>query len=167
MGYRDLQVLVGIIAWLGLWLSALAADGHVPEGLVLAVVVHKSNPIDNLSTGTLRKILLGRLNEWDDHRKLILIERDADSSVYRQMLQLVLRMTPIDYKRHLLALEFQGAELPLMKTLNSDEGALQFTGSVPGAIALVGFVAPTRANTRIKILRIDGKLPGEAGYSLQ
>jgi hypothetical protein len=127
---------------------ALAIASSQPSqasGSILAVIVNKSNP---------------------DHRKLVLAQREPDSEVYQRLVQLVLRMTPSEYKRNLLRIEFQGAEPLMVKTLNSDDTAAKFVFNVPGAIAVIDAVPAGGAASRVKIVRIEGKLPGEPGYGL-
>jgi hypothetical protein len=52
--------------------------------------------------------------------------------------------------------------------LNSDAAACQFVFNVPLAIAIVeaGSLA-SPACSSVRVLRIDGKLPGEEGYRLK
>jgi hypothetical protein len=133
----------------------------------LAVVVHKSTPCDDMTAGMLRKVLSGELLEWSDGRKVVLVQQAPESPVYQRMLSLALHTDVKAYKRHLIQVEFQGKELPLIKTLSSDEMAIKFVGNVPGAIAVVEAVALAGGAPRIKVLRIDGKMPGERGYALQ
>ena len=146
--------------------AAIAADG-VGANLRLSVVVHKSSSFDNLSSGILRKVLAGELWEWPDARRVVLVQQAPESPVYQQILRQILHTDQKAYKRHLIQVEFQGADLPLIKTLSSDEIAVKFVGNVPGAIAVVDGAAVTGAASRIKVLQIDGKLPGERGYLLQ
>jgi hypothetical protein len=153
----------------GVALSAFSVAGTSDEAtsMPLAVVVHKSSPFDDLSSGMLRKVLASELWEWPDSRKVVLVQQAPESLVYQQMLRLVLHTDPKAYKRHLIQVEFQGKDLPLIKILSSDEMAIKFVGNVPGAIAVVDGAAVAGAASRIKVLRIDGKLPGERGYPLQ
>jgi hypothetical protein len=51
--------------------------------------------------------------------------------------------------------------------LNSDETALKFVWNVPGAVAVIDAALAASAPSRVKVLRLDGKLPGEPGYPLQ
>ena len=155
--------------WLVISLSVFAASAQ-PAGYdrapVLAVIVHKSNPVENLSRAQLRKLLLGEVRQWQDGRKVVLVERDEGSVIFVQMLARVLSMKPFEYKRHLLAVEFQGSQPPIVKTLNSDDGSTKFVWNVPDAIGLIEAVPSSSARANVKVLRIDGKLPGEPGYGL-
>ena len=120
-----------------------------------------------LSTADLRKMLTGDRLTWPDSSTAVVVEQPEDSATQQRMLRTLLRTTPAGYKRQLLELQFQGRDLPAIKVLNSDETALKFVWNVPGAVAVVDAALAASAPSRVKILRLDGKLPGEPGYPLQ
>jgi hypothetical protein len=151
-------------------LSPLAVTGTsdaLPPSAPLAVVVHISSRFDGLTSGMLRKVMAGETWEWPDAHRVVLVEQAPESLVYHQMLRLILHTDPKSYQRHLMQAEFQGKDVPLVKTLISDEIEIKFVGSVPGAIAVVDSGSVAASGSRVKVLRIDGKLPGERGYPLQ
>jgi hypothetical protein len=163
---RRAVLLLGVFAVFSAVVAAATSDGAAPR-MPLAVVVHKSSPFDDLSSATLRKVLAGELAEWPDSRKVVLVQQAPESLVYQQMLHMILHEDPKAYKRHLIQVEFQGKDVPLIKTLSSDEMAIKFVGNVPGAVAVIDGSNLTGAFARVKVLRVDGKLPGERGYALQ
>ena len=59
---------------------------------------------------------------------------------------------------------FSGETADAPKTLASTNGVLRFVYNVPGAI---GYVRARDADSSVKMLRIDGRLPGEPGYRLE
>ena len=153
----------------GLVLVASQADpaGGGGSAPALAAVVHKSCGLDNVSTTDLRKMLLGDLRIWQDSRPIVLIEQPDESVVQQRMLRVLLRTDPAGYKRQLLAIQFQGNELPIIKILSADDNAIKFVWNLPGAIAVVDATTAAANSARVKVLRIDGKVPGEPGYPLQ
>ena len=153
----------------GLSLAAGQSEGTRDNAgpAAVAVVVHKSCTMDSLSVAELRKMLLGDLRTWPDDRRIVLIEQPDESSVQQRMLRLLLGTNPAGYKRQLLEEQFQGKDLPLIKILNGDDNAIKFVWNVPGAIALVATNSAAANSSRVKILRVDGKAPGESGYLLQ
>lgn len=151
---------LGALAWAAPGPGDMA---HAP----LAVVVHKSCPAETLSLADLRKMFTGVKREWADSHAVVIIEQPEEAESERRALQLLLRTTPSGYRRQLMEMQFQGKELPLIKVLNSDENAIKFVWSVPGAIAVVDAAAAAAAGARVKTLRVDGKKPGEAGYPLE
>ena len=133
----------------------------------LAVVVHKSCATDDVSIADLRKMLLGDLRNWPDARRIVLVEQPDENAVQQRILRLLLQTDPPGYKKQLLAAQFQGRELPLIKILNADDNAIKFVWNLPGAIAPVDAAAATANSARVKTLRVNGKAPGEPGYPLQ
>jgi hypothetical protein len=156
-------VFVGLILAIG----SRANANDAPASGVLAVVVHRSSSVDNLSTATLRKMLQGDLRAWPDSKRVAVVEQPETSATQQKALLLLLKTTPAAYTRQLLKTQFQGKELPTIIIVNSDLTAVKFVWNVPGTIAIVDGSAAMRAASLIKLLRIDGKLPGEAGYSLK
>ena len=145
----------------------LAAAAAVGPGPRLAVVVHRSNPVEDMSRGQVRKLLLGQMRYWPDQTRLTLVVRDAASPAFYAMLTTVLRMTEAEYRRQWMSVEFRGEIAPPLKVLNSAESACRFVTYVPGAVALVESEAIAGAGIPVKVVRIDGKLPDDPGYSMQ
>jgi ABC-type phosphate transport system substrate-binding protein len=53
------------------------------------------------------------------------------------------------------------AQRDSIRTVESDSDVIDAVSSTPGAI---GFVEEHSINDRVKVVRVDGKLPMEAGY---
>ncbi len=72
-------------------------------------------------------------------------------------------MTSDELKRFWLTKIYRGELTSFPKTLSSNESVQRFVGRVPNAI---GFVDASYSDETVKVLRIDGKLPGAEGYAL-
>lgn len=83
------------------------------------------------------------------------------------MLQTILKMSEAEYTRWLLDIEFRAQTPPLIKTLNSDEGSNKFVFNVPGAVAITNGEPGGAVSWQVKVLRVDGKLPGDPEYPLK
>ncbi len=96
------------------------------------------------------------------------MERDEGSAPFRYLMGRLLNTTPGGYKRSLQNIEYRGEAPVSIKVLNSDVAACQFVFNVPLAIAIVeaGSLA-SPACSAVRVVRIDGKLPGEEGYRLK
>jgi hypothetical protein len=80
----------------------------------------------------------------------------------------LLNTTPGDYKRSLQDIEYRGEEPVSVKILNSDAAACQFVFIAPLAIAIIetdSMALP--ACGAVRVLRFDGKLPGDKGDRLK
>ena len=51
-----------------------------------------------------------------------------------------------------------------LKVVDSDEDVIRTVGATPGAVGIMDVYA---INSAVKVLRIDGKLPFDAGYGLK
>jgi hypothetical protein len=112
-------------------------------------------------------MLTGELRAWPDARPIVVIQQPGGNATQQRMLQALLGTTPAGYNRHLLQVQFQGRAMPVIRVLNSDTNAIAFVWNVPGAISIVNADSAAAGASHIKIMKIDGKLPGEAGYLLQ
>jgi ABC-type phosphate transport system substrate-binding protein len=132
----------------------------------LVVTVNKSNPADSLSMAQLRKLVLGDVRTWPDNKPVSLVTRDSASSVFKCILTAVVRMTDSEYRRYLANAEFRGDEVMPIKTVDSGATAARVVANSPGAIGVVEASAADAIASAVKVVRINGKLPGEAGYPL-
>jgi hypothetical protein len=155
----------GWIVGIGL-MCVLAAHAPAASSEPAAVLVHRSNPLDSITSHELRGILMGEVGRWSG-RRITIVGRESTNPAYQKMLHQILRMSENDYRRALMAAEFRGESAPLIKVLNTDDGAWKFVYNVPSAIAIVNAVPAGALPSQVKVLRIDGKLPGEPDYVLQ
>lgn len=133
-----------------------------------AVIVHQSNPTKNLRVADVRAFFAGINGKWPHGPKVVLVERDAGSATFRFLLQRVLNMSAIEYKRRLASIEFAGEAPVILKILNSEEAACKFVFNVPGSIALIETGSLPAPECRgVETVRIEGRLPGEEGYKLR
>jgi len=127
------------------------------SGLAFAVVVNKSNSIETLAFQDLRRLLLGEVQRWPGKQKVTLTRQKSDNKRYWLAVELILRMTPIEYVRHLAQSEFLGEGVVPMKVLDSDSGILEYVATVPGAVGIVDAdVAAT--SPLVKTVKISGRL---------
>jgi len=133
-----------------------------------AAVVHPSNPARDLHLRDLASLFEGANRQWPNRSGVVLVERDAASAPFRYLMGRLLNTTPGEYRRSLQNIEYRGETPVSIKILNSDAAACQFVFNVPSAIAIVetGSLGSPACGA-VRVLRIDGKLPGEEGYRLK
>jgi ABC-type phosphate transport system substrate-binding protein len=163
--FVKITIGVAIIA-MQLTIASAAFGGDNAVGS-LAVVVHKKSTTDNLSSAALRGMFTGDIGTWPDSSPVIIIELPNESATAQRTLRMLLKTTPVDYYRQLMQAQFQGKQTPAIKVLNTDANAIRFVFNVPTAISIVDANAAFSSSSPVKVLRIDGKLPGERGYPLQ
>ncbi len=130
-----------------------------------SVVVHPSNPVGSLSLTGLRAIFTGTVTHWPNQSKIVLAQRESGSPANEFLMARFLKTSWQDYKRSLVGLEFMGQEPAILKVLNSDPAACKFVFNVPSAVAVIESASTPAAECRyLRVLKIDGFLPGQVGY---
>jgi hypothetical protein len=126
----------------------------------IAVVVNPGNPATNISFGDLRKTFAGAKHSWPGGQAIKLITR-GPGCIERLVLLKLLAMSESEYKRYWTAQVFRGeadAEPLTVPSLGMQKEALSI---FPGAITLVNV---RDIKPGMKVLKVDGLLPGEPGY---
>lgn len=148
---------------------ALALIGVVPTTAdaqhtePLAIVVNKSNPLAEISLADLRRVFRGQRSRWTNGRRVTLVMRDPGAPEREAILRALYGLDEDEYRRSFLQAFFTGEAADAPKTLATTNGVLRFVYNVPGAI---GYVRASDVDASVKMLRVDGRLPGDPGYRL-
>jgi len=134
------------------------------EAEPLAIVVNRSNPMSEISLADLRKLYRGQRSRWSNGRRVTLVMRDPGTPEREAILQTLYGVDEDEYRRGFLQAVFTGEAIGAPRVLASPNGVLRFVFNVPGAI---GYVRVSEVDATVKTLRVDGRLPGEAGYRLE
>jgi ABC-type phosphate transport system substrate-binding protein len=137
--------------------STLFAAGEI------AVIVNNENPLDEISSGDLVKIFKQEKQQWNDGRQVYLIMQEAGSREKEVMLKKVFKMSHEELKKFWMAQMFRGKISSFPKTLSSNAAVKRFVNQV---VVAIGFIDASIVDQSVKVLSIDGKLPGEKGYLL-
>ena len=129
----------------------------------LAVIVNKANPLDSITSGDLRQMILGEKSKWPDGKKVTAGETSGDSRGRAMTLKLVCKMTEPVLKRYYMQAVFTGKEIAQPQDFPTSAALKQFVARTPGAI---GCILASEADDTVKILKVDGAAPGEPGYKL-
>jgi len=130
----------------------------------LAIIVNQANPVDQLSLAELQAIFLGERSHWPNGRRITLVMMESGHPEREAMLRQVCRMSESDFRRRILQGLFTGEVLVSPKTLATPVGVRKFIFNVPGAI---GYLRPEDVDDSVKVIRIDGHLPGDEEYALR
>jgi len=167
---RALGILTAIAILLAVVCEPNAQAGHpspqprTNPGQALAIVVNRSNPIDNLSFTELRKIFLGERNHWSNGHRIAIAMLDYGQPERRTVLRLIYRMNEKGYQDYLLHGVFRGDVFVVPRTLASPSTVRKFVFNAPGAI---GYLRASDVDGSVKVVRIDGLLPEQKDYRLQ
>jgi ABC-type phosphate transport system substrate-binding protein len=155
-------VPVAIVLGLLAGVLPVPVRGQTPADI--AVVVHRDVPVDNLSLADLRRILLGDREFWSSGVRVVLLIRAPIARERDAAVQDVCQMTEAQFRQHWIAKVFRAESPSGPKIVYSTEMTLDQVSRVPGAIS---FVDSSTVSSGVKVLKIDGKLPGQAGYKLR
>jgi ABC-type phosphate transport system substrate-binding protein len=133
------------------------------DGEPLAIVVNRSNPLTEISLADLRRVFRGQRSRWSNGKRVTLVMRDPGAPERDAILHSLYGVQEADYRRTYLQAVFSGEATDAPKTLASTNGVLRFVYNVPGAI---GYVRARDVDASVKMIRVDGRLPGETGYRL-
>ena len=137
---------------------------HISEDVALAIVVNKNNPVENISSNELRHLLLAEQRTWANGRRVTIVMRPPGQSERVTLLKTICRMTDSDYTKYFMQAQFTGDLQTSPKLLATALGMRKFVFNVPGAI---GYLRADEVDDTVKVIRLDNRLPGEAGYKLK
>jgi ABC-type phosphate transport system substrate-binding protein len=156
---RTKPIVVCVAVWLA---SLLGSPIAVAQTGAVAVVVNEKNPINNLSTSDLRKVFSGERRFWAGSVAVKLLVR-APGASERLVLLRLLNMSESEYKQYWITQVFRGEAQAQPVALFSNGMQKEAVATYPGAIALVNF---QDVKPGMKVVRVDGHMPGEEGYPL-
>ncbi len=128
----------------------------------VAVVVNEKNPVDNLSKSELRNIFSGEKRSWPGGLPIKLFVRAPDCRERDALLKL-LDMSESEYKRYWTAKVFRGEAQAEPVAVFSNGMQKEAVMLYPGAVALVGL---QDVKPGMKVVKVEGHKPNEAGYPL-
>jgi ABC-type phosphate transport system substrate-binding protein len=149
---------------LALCAGASPRVAHAQDGEPIAIVVNRGNPLSEVSLADLRRIYRGQRGRWSNGRRVTLVMRDPGTPERDAMLRVLYGLDEEEYRRGFLQAIFAGEASDAPKMLASPNGVLRFVFNVPGAI---GYVRASETDSNVKVLRVDGRLPGQPGYRIE
>ncbi|HEX3703790.1 MAG TPA: hypothetical protein VHU82_10685 [Vicinamibacterales bacterium] len=150
------------LASAALLLVAVSAAAQTKTG-DLAIVVHPDTPVTQLTFAELRQVFLGERQYWNPATPVVLLIRAPTSAERDAVLNVIYQMHEPQFKQYWIAKIFRAEMTSPPKLVYSNESANQLVAAIPGAIA---FMAAGDVKPGLKVIRIDGHLPGEPGYRL-
>lgn len=163
---RRRWVFVSVLA--GLLTLGFVSSAYVPTtgaaGADVAVVVRPDTPVNDLSLSQARKILLGEQQFWNSSLRVTLLLRAPVARERDVVLKVIYRMSEPEFRQFWIAKMFRAEVASGPKVVYSNEVATELVMAIPGSVA---FVDASDVPKGLKILKIDGKLPGQPGYPLK
>jgi len=130
----------------------------------IAVVVRPDVPVDNLSFADLRRVLMGDRQFWASNLKVTLLVRGPGARERDVLLKSVYQMSEAQFRQYWIAKVFRAEAASGPRIIYSNEMAIELAEAVPGAVACVDAGEVPKG---LKVLKINGTLPGEKAYPLR
>lgn len=152
---------LGVLALVASWQveAARAASGKP----ALALVTQKTSSLDELSLREIKRLYLGEHVDTPDGKKLVPINQAPRSAERGEFERLVLRMSPDEVGRFWIDRKIRGQAGP-PKAVSSLDLLRRAAAAMPGTVA---YLKASEVGPELKVLRIDGKRPGDPGYPLE
>jgi hypothetical protein len=145
-------------------LAAAGSPRPALAGTVIAVVVGPETPVENLSLSEVRKLLLGDRKFWTGTQRVTLLIRAPVSHERDVVLKTIYQMNEAQYRQYWISKIFRAEASNGPKIVFSNEMASELVLGIPGSVA---FVAASEVPKGLKVIRIDGTLPGDPHYPLK
>jgi hypothetical protein len=159
--YRKPVCVFLLLGWMCLCLASAAAQSHDVD---IALVAHPDTPVSDLSLAEVRKVFLGERQYWSPHVPVVLLIRAPVARERNVVLKIIYQMSETQFKQYWIAKIFRAESAAVPKVVYSNDVANELVTAIPGAIA---FVEARDVRPGTKVIRVDGRLPGEAGYELR
>jgi len=153
---RRLLILSFLILSFLLATTAMAAP--------VAIVVSADVPVDDVTFSDVRKLFLGERQFWNAKLRVVLLMRAPVAPERDVVLRTIYQMSEAQFRQYWISKVFRADVSAGPKIVYSTEMANELVTAIPGAVA---FVDAARIPKGLKVLRIDGKMPGDKSYPLK
>lgn len=145
----------------------VAPDGPPPNGRQAgeryAVVVHPGTPVQEVTLAQLRRLFRGEQQFWPKGARVVLFVQAQGTPERALILRRVYEMDEGAFKRYWIGKTFRDEVASGPKIVSTSALARRLTSSIPGAVAVIPLGA---VDESVRVLRVDGRLPDDAGYPL-
>jgi hypothetical protein len=148
----------GWLLGIGAAVAAAAADSNA-----VAIVVRPDVPVDSLSFAELRRLMLGDRQFWSSNLKVTLLVRAPGAREREVVLKTIYQMSEAQFRQYWIAKVFRDEASSAPRIVYSNEMATELVIQMPGAVAIVDAAQIPKG---LKVLKINGLLPGQPGYPL-
>ena len=139
-------------------------SAQTPRGSDVAVVVNTDTPVTDLSLTEVRKVFLGDRQYWSAKLPVVLLIRAPVARERDVVLRVIYQMTEVQFRQYWVAKIFRAEVTAPPKIIYSNDLQYELVSAIPGAIA---FVDSRSVRPGVKVVRVDGMLPGDKNYPLR
>jgi hypothetical protein len=153
--------------WTILWASLILhspSTAQTSRGADVAVIVNTDTPVVDLSLSEVRKVLLGERQYWNSKLPVVLLIRAPAARERDVVLRVIYQMSEAQFKQYWVAKIFRAEVAAPPRIVYSNDMQFELLTALPGAIA---FVDSRNMRPGVKVLRVDGHVPGDKDYPLR
>ncbi len=130
----------------------------------LAVVVHAGTPVTALTFGELRHLFLGERKYWEQGLPVQPLMPAAGTRERAAVLARIYEMTEARWKQYWVGRIMRDESTARPRTAATAEAVAKLAAGLPGSITVMD---AAEVPAGLKVVRIDGLLPGEERYPLK
>jgi len=160
---KRVAAILVVTAWLTMAVQC-PSTAQTARGGDIAVVVNSDTPVSDLSLSEVRKVLLGERQYWNSKLPVTLLIRAPVARERDVVLRVIYQMSEAQFKQYWVAKIFRAEAASPPKIVYSNDMQYELVTAIPGAIA---FVEARAVRPGVKVLRVDGHLPGDKDYPLR
>jgi ABC-type phosphate transport system substrate-binding protein len=157
------SILRSVLPAVAIFVLGLAGAPPVTEGDI-AIIVRPDVPVDNLTFAELRRLMMGDRQFWTSNLKVTLLVRAPGARERDVVLKTIYQMSEAQFRQYWIAKVFRAEAASGPRIVYSNETAAELTSAIPGAVA---FVEAAQVPKGLKVLKINGALPGDKSYPLR
>src|SRR6267142_3351239 len=160
---KRIVAILLIMIWLTMTVQG-PSTAQTARGGDIAVVANSDTPVNDLSLSEVRKVLLGERQYWNSKLPVTLLIRAPEAREREVVLKVIYQMSEAQFKQYWVAKIFRAEAASPPKIVYSNDMQYELVTAIPGAIA---FVDARAVRPGVKVLRVDGHLPGDKDYPLR
>jgi len=147
---------------LALICAALMAGGSSVAAIKnMAVVISAGSKVADVPLADLVKLCKGTQKSWADGKNFILVIKNPEAPEMHAVVQKLFGDAGADVKATIAKVNESRV---IVKIVSSDDDLLRTVETTPGAVGIIDVYS---INSSVKVLRVDGKLPFDAGYTFK
>src|SRR5260221_14199060 len=155
-----------VFVWITIIVFPILQDpsaAQTARGTDIAVIVHPDTPVSDLSLSEVRKVLLGERQYWNSKLPVVLLIRAPVARERDVVLRVIYQMSEAQFKQYWVAKIFRAEIVSPPKIVYSNDMQFDLVSGIPGAIA---FMDARNIRPGLKVILVDGRLPGDKDYPL-
>ena len=129
----------------------------------LAIIVNPASSLSDISFADLQRYFKAERTKTPEGTKILIAMMEVGRPERDAALKLIYKMSEEEYNDYFVGQTFTGAVTAAPKSFPSAANVKRYVAENRGAI---GYIRASEADDSVKVLKINGKSPGEAEYKL-